>query len=150
MATEVNTLTISVLTRHSEDCPQINPQYKRCKCRKSVYNYEGGKVRWKSAKTHSWEQPERVEQDERDKRGPVKLRLREIEVAEAVKAEALKAGEVLLPDALKLLIENQKGISIGSLKPYESCARKLSRWADGKGLKYLSEIKPSMLAEWRA
>ena len=41
----VTSLTISVFTRHSTDCPKANnPQWKRCNCRKSLYIREDGKT----------------------------------------------------------------------------------------------------------
>ena len=36
-AEPIASLTISVFTRHSGDCPQTNPQWKRCGCRRSLY-----------------------------------------------------------------------------------------------------------------
>ena len=49
-----STFTITVFTRHSDDCSyKDNPQWKRCKCRKSIYLYEGGKKKYISAKTRS-------------------------------------------------------------------------------------------------
>jgi hypothetical protein len=59
----ISTSTISVFARHSADCPQReNPQWRRCKCRKSLYIYERGKVSYKSAKTRSWKQAEKFPQ----------------------------------------------------------------------------------------
>lgn len=50
-----------------------------------------GKTQYISAKTRSWEQAERVAQDERDKRDPVTIELQKIAEREAAKeaAEAL-------------------------------------------------------------
>jgi hypothetical protein len=63
-----------------------NPQWNRCACRKSLYIYEDGKVRYQSAKTRSREQAERIGRAERELRDPVKKRLEEIEAQEAAKA----------------------------------------------------------------
>jgi hypothetical protein len=63
-----------------------NPQWKRCKCRKSLYIREGGGTRYLSARTRSWEQAEKVAQTERDKRDPVKIELQNIAEREAAKA----------------------------------------------------------------
>jgi hypothetical protein len=69
-------LTITVFTRHSVNCPRQNdPQWKRCKCRKSLYIREGGKTRYISAKTRFWAEAERVARAEQDKRDPVKIAL---------------------------------------------------------------------------
>src|SRR5271165_4088862 len=105
MAYERNqsTITITVITRHSADCPQTDPKWKRCKCRKSLYIYEHGKVRYVSARTRSWEQAERVAQSERDKRDPVKLELQRIaeqKAAEAGRAAALETNQVTIAETL--------------------------------------------------
>jgi hypothetical protein len=86
-------ITISVFTRPSAECPKFdNPQWKRCKCRKSLYIPEGRKTIYVSAKTRSWEQAERLAQAERDKRDPVKAKLQNIAESEAAKdAVRLKA-----------------------------------------------------------
>lgn len=77
--TPLTSLTITVFTRHSGDCSKQNdPQWKRCKCRKSLYIREGGKTRYMSAKTRSWEEAERVARAELDKRDPVKIALQQI------------------------------------------------------------------------
>ena len=97
----VSTLTISVFTRHSSQCPQCgNPRWKRCKCRKSVYIYEAGKVSYKSAKTRSWEQAERIAQAERDARDPVKIERKKIAAAEEAERKIEEAQQVSLEVAL--------------------------------------------------
>src|ERR1700733_1684887 len=90
----IASLTISVFTRHSEECPQRdNPQWRRCKCRKSLYIREHGKTKYVSAKTRSWEEAERIARAERDKRDPVKIELQKI-------AEKGRLKRKLLSDAL--------------------------------------------------
>ena len=109
IAEPITTTTISVFTRHSEQCPRADePQWKRCNCRKSLYIREGGKTTHASAKTRSWDQAERLAQSERDRRGPVKAKLQKSAEAEAVKAEAeakadAEKAEKLVPlkDALR-------------------------------------------------
>src|SRR5271170_1455027 len=67
----ITSLTISVFARHSVDCPKgDDPQWKRCKCRKSIYIREDGKTTYVSAKTRSWTEAEEVAQRLRDKRNP--------------------------------------------------------------------------------
>ena len=90
----ISTSTITVFTRHSEDCSQRNPQWKRCKCRKSLHIYENGKKTVVSAKTRSWEDAEKVAQAERDKRDPVKIELARIASVEATKIAAEVAKEI--------------------------------------------------------
>jgi hypothetical protein len=102
------TVTVTVFTRHSEECPQKdNRQWKRCKCRKSLYIYSDGKVTYKSAKTRSWEQAERVAQTERDLRDPVKRKelqleeeIRKVQEQADVDAAARKANLITVSDAL--------------------------------------------------
>ena len=44
MPTAPSTFTISVFTRHSAKClHKNNPQWRKCKCRKSLYLYENGR-----------------------------------------------------------------------------------------------------------
>jgi site-specific recombinase XerD len=153
MAQEIvhSTTTISVFTRHAADCPQTNPQWKRCRCRKSLYIYEDGKVRYKSAKTRSWEQAERVAQAERDLRNPVMIQLREIEAQKAAAAERaseLEANQVTIEVALDRWLKSHKKLSGSSESAYRVVARKFRDWSVLRGPKYLAEITPEMLDEW--
>lgn len=143
----VSTLTITVFTRHSSDCTQReNPQWKRCKCRKSLYIYEGGKVTYKSAKTRSWERAERVAQGERDKRDPVKAELLKIAETEAAKdAVRLKP----LGEALEQWLSGMKTPGESSVEAYRSTTRTIRRWAEGVGVVCVSDVTPAMLDEWR-
>src|SRR5258708_39085422 len=106
-STEPQTTTISVFTRHSEDCPKSDPQWKRCNCRKSLYIYEDGKVSYKSAKTRSWEQAEKIADAERALRDPVKRALQAIEEAEAAKV-ALATNRVTVSAALDRCLASLK------------------------------------------
>jgi hypothetical protein len=67
------TTAVSVFTRHNRDCPQTNPQWKRCKCRKSLYIYDDGKDPVMGTSGTS-------SQAERDKRDPIKQEQRELDV----------------------------------------------------------------------
>ena len=107
----MSSLTISVFTRHSAECPQRdNPQWKRCKCRKSLYIYETGKVTYKSAKTRSWEQADLVAQAERDARNPVKIELQKIAEREAAKKAAEEGQKVSLETSLDQWFTGMKTI----------------------------------------
>jgi hypothetical protein len=112
------TTTITVFTRHSDDCPRTDPGWKRCKCRKSLYIYEVGKVRYLSAKTRSWEQAEKVAQSERDRRDPEKIALRRIAESEAAKSAALMAGAVSIETALDRWFVSMKISNSGTEKVY--------------------------------
>jgi len=139
----IASFTISVFTRHSVDCPQRdNPQWKRCRCRKSLYIREPGKTRYVSAKTRSWEQAERVAQIERDKRDPVKIQLQRIGETHAAKFKPL--GE-----ALEQWLAGMKTPGESSVEAYRSTTRRIRRWADHAGVVYVSDVTPALLDEWR-
>ena len=126
----IASLTISVFTRHSEDCAKHGaPQWKRCKCRKSLYIPEDGKTTYASAKTRSWEQAERVAQEERDKRDPAKIESQKIAEREA--AQSAKDAEQLKPltDALDQWLTGMKGPGVTPIHAYRSTTRKIQRWA---------------------
>ncbi len=96
-----STFTVTVFTRHSDDCSKrVDPQWKRCNCRKSLYLYEHGKVRYKSARTRSWEQALKVAEQEMDARDPIKKALKEIAQREEEKARQAKAREITIEAAL--------------------------------------------------
>jgi site-specific recombinase XerD len=143
----VTSLTISVFTRHAVDCPKRDdPQWKRCKCRKSLYIREGGKTHYISAKTPSWAEAEEMAQRERDKRNPVKIELQKIAESEAAKdAVRLKP----LGDALEQWLTGMKAPGQTSVEAYRSTARKILRWAVRVGVVYVSDVTPAMLDEWR-
>ena len=83
MANAPSTTTITVFARHSTECPQTNPQWERGTCRKSLSIYENGNKTYKSAKTRSWKQAERVAEAERNLGDPVMIQLREIAAQKA-------------------------------------------------------------------
>ncbi len=148
IAEPIALLTISVFTRHSEDCAKrADPQWKRCKCRKSLYIREGGKTQYLSAKTRSWEQAERVAQAERNKRDPVKIELQKIAESEAAKdAVRLKP----LADALEQWLAGMKAPGESSVTSYRSTTRKIQRWADSVGVVNVCDVTPALLDEWRS
>jgi hypothetical protein len=106
LSTSISPFTISVFTRHSKTCPKANkgPQFKGCKCRKSLYIRENGKTTYVSAKTRSFEQAERVKRAEMEKRDPLyytrlydyDVPRREKIVKEYISAPAAKFGEIYL------------------------------------------------------
>jgi integrase len=139
------TTTVTVFARHSGECKKTDPQWKRCNCRKSLYIYANGKVTYRSAKTRSWEQAERVAQAERDSRDPVKLRLREIEAAESAKA----AVAITVVAALDRWTKGFKDQPPSTAKAYRVSVAKITRWATLKKVKYLKDVTADMLDEWR-
>jgi site-specific recombinase XerD len=143
----VASLTIAVFTRHSVDCRYRNePQWRRCKCRKSLYIREGGKTRYISAQTRSWEQAEKFAQTERDKRDPVKMELQKIAEAEAAK-DAVRLKPI--SEALEQWLTGMKSPGDTSIDAYRSTTRRIQEWADHEGIHYVNDVTPGMLDEWR-
>ncbi|HEY0263632.1 MAG TPA: site-specific integrase [Granulicella sp.] len=154
-STELNTsLTISVFTRHSEDCPKRKDKHwRRCRCKKHLYIREHGETTYISAKTRSWEDAEKFAQRERDKRDPVKLALLNIAEREkllAEKEQGKQKGRKTIEAALKLWLAGMKSVADTSLGAYTSTGRRIQRWADRHNVVYVDEVLPSMLEEWRA
>ena len=154
IAEPITSTTISVFTRHSEKCPRRDePQWRRCKCRKSLYIREGGKTAYVSAKTRSWEEAERYAQSERDKRDPVQMKLQKIAEVEAEKKaaeEAAKPPVVPLKNALEQWLDGMKSPSDTSVNAYRSTTRGILRWAEREGIVNVSDVTPSALDKWRA
>jgi site-specific recombinase XerD len=146
----VSSTTITVFTRHSEQCPRADePQWKRCNCRKSLYIREGGKTTYVSAKTRSWDEAERFAQRERDKRNPVNIQLQKIAEAEMAKAEASAAKLVPLKNAFEQWLDGMKKPGDTSVNAYRSTARRILRWAERIGIVYVSDVTPAALDKWR-
>ena len=115
--TAYQTFTVTVLARHSPDCPQAkNPKWKRCNCRKQLYIYENGKASYKSVKTRSWEEAARAAQVERDLRDPVKMALREKARKEEERA-ASEAADVQTECTMRNLADRQKLYGAPSSRP---------------------------------
>jgi site-specific recombinase XerD len=137
-------LTITVFTRHSVNCPKQNdPQWKRCKCCKSLYIRESGKTRYISAKTRFWAEAERVARAELDKRDPVKIAL--LQISAKRKAQAKPIG-----DALDQWLAGMKTQTPTSLGAYKGTVRRIKRWADSIGVVNVRDVTPGMLDEWRS
>ena len=139
------TTTVTVFTRHSADCKKSDPQWKRCNCRKSLYIYADGKVTYKSAKTRSWETAEKAAQAERDARDPVLIRLKEIADAESAKA----SGAITVEAATDRWLKGFKEQPPSTAKAYRGMTAKVTRWATLKNVRYLKDVTPDMLDEWR-
>src|ERR1700733_7104053 len=149
-AEPIASLTITVFARHSVDCPKRDdPQWKRCKCRKSLYVRESGKTTYMSAQTRSWEEAEGVAQAERDKRNPVKIQLQKIAESEAAKRAAELAKLKPLEDALSQWIVGMKTPGDSSVAAYRSTTRTIQRWAARVGVEFVSDVTPALLDEWR-
>lgn len=144
------TFSVKVLTRHSAECPKRDdPTYRKCQCRKQLYLYENGKVRYISARTRSWAKAEEFMRVQIDARDPVKRALREIEYREAEKATALQAKEITVADALNQWLSGLPNGSRSRRVQFKSLATKLTSWAKEQGIVNIREIQPAMLYKWR-
>jgi integrase/recombinase XerD len=144
------TFSIKVLTRHSSECPKRDdPTFRKCNCRKQLYIYEHGKVRYVSAKTRTWAKAEEFMRREIDARDPVKRALLEIEEKETAKAAALEARQITVGDALDKWLAGLPKRSRSRTVQLRSLAGKLRSWADEQGIANLADIKPAMLYAWR-
>jgi site-specific recombinase XerD len=157
MANKPSTTTVTVFTRHGTykgvKCPKIDPQWKRCKCRKSLYIYENGRVTNLSARTRSWEEAEKFAQAERDKRDPRNIELARIEEAEAAKraAEIAKLGKrTTVIDALAGWLGTKKSPSKSSATTYKTFVRKVKDWAEAQGIVFMDEVTKLALGQWRS
>jgi integrase/recombinase XerD len=147
---ELTPTTISVYTRHSPDCPKkTDKNWKRCRCRKWLYIFEGGEDRRVSAGTRSWEQAEEVAQAERDRRNPVKQRLQEIKDQEAQKLVLTKAQNITVEDATGRWLRSIKSSSEETAVIYERAARRINTWAADLEIKSLTDVTADMLDQWR-
>jgi hypothetical protein len=78
-----------VFTRHTPTCDHKDDRlWRQCNCRKHLYIYEDGRVRFMSARTRAWKKAEALATTELAARDPVLRRLREIEDQEAAKRAA--------------------------------------------------------------
>ena len=147
---DLSTTTVSVFTRHSNDCPKHDdPQWRRCKCRKSLYVYESGKVKYISARTRSWEQAEKVAQQERDKRDPVKIELARIAAEEEAKKAVTKARESSIEAALDQWIAGFKVKTDSSTGASYATFRKwILQWAEAQEFSMLSDVTADALDAW--
>lgn len=149
-ATSPATVTVTVYTRHSPACPNRMDRYwRKCRCRKACYIYEGGE-HWRiSARTRSWEKAEEFARAERDRRDPVQQRLREIERAEAERAALHGAKANTIPDSTERWLRAQRWKSKETETIYRCAAKRINTWAADLGVAALSDVTADMLDEWR-
>jgi hypothetical protein len=97
---ELSTVTITVFTRHTSECPEKADRYwKRCNCRKALYIYEGGQDLIVSVKLRSWEQAERIATAQRLLRDPAEIERRRIQDDETAKKAAAEQAAIELSAA---------------------------------------------------
>jgi site-specific recombinase XerD len=93
---------------------------------------------------------ERFAQTERDKRDPVQRELLKIAESEAAKELASLPKLKTISEALEQWLNGMKSPGRTSLNAYRSTTRRIQRWADGVYAKYVSDVTPAALDEWRA
>jgi hypothetical protein len=146
-------VTISVVVRHSPDCPKKHPKYdwysRKCNCRKALYIFENGQNRTVSAKTRTWEDAEKFALAERNRRDPVKQRLREIEEQEAHKATLQQTQDTTILDATERWVLSQRPKTTETAKIYERAARSIRDGAADRGIERLSGITANELNQCR-
>jgi hypothetical protein len=154
-----STVTIKVIVRHSKACkdehPGLGQDYKDCNCRKHIYIYENGKDRPISAKTRSWEKAEQMAQAERDKRDPLKQRLKEIErivaagLTAMVTSQAAKSMTIEKAMDLWLKTKAQEVSAKSSKRTHKSVANRFRGWAEAQNIQTIAEITRINLDDWR-
>jgi integrase/recombinase XerD len=147
---ELTPATISVFTRHAPDCSKKSNRYeRRCKCRKWLYIFEGGKAHRVSAGTRSWEQAQIRAQAERERRDPVKRRLQEIQEREDQKAALTKTKNITVSEATHRWLKSQKSGSKETIVIYDRAARRINAWAEDQKIESLADVSADMLDLWR-
>jgi len=152
--------TVTVFTRHSAECDHKTDRiWRECKCRKHLYIYQDGKVRFMSAGTRSWNKAQELADAELAKYDPVNIRLREIEEREAASlaaltASALEAAKTMQPiTILQALrewdLETHKKPAFGSIQAIKTFMRKVEDWATEQGFRYLHEVSRESLRLWK-
>jgi integrase len=157
MADKPSTTTVTVFVRHGtykgKICPKTDPGWKQCKCRKSLYIYDGskttGKTKYMSARTRSWEQAEKLAQVERDKRDPGKILIQEIKAEEAKKAAAIKGGTLTVEVAVGrwlLSLPEEKEVT---QTVRNRAAWRIKEWAKDQKIETVRDVTPDALDLWR-
>ena len=129
------TTTVTVYTRHTAECPKRADRYwRRCNCRKVLDIYEGCAEQRVSARMRSWEQAKKLAQTERDRRDPVKRKLRKIEEAEAQRAALHNAKAITVQDAADRRLRSQGWESKETETIYRCAANRITTWAADTGV----------------
>ena len=156
--------TVNVVVRHSADCKDAakGPDWRRCRCPKSLRIYEDGRERRISAKTRSWEQADKFAQEYLDSFDADKQelkRLRATKERQQVKIE--EALALYLADMAARLGDNgtvsMARSLFGHVDPETKAVLKnghLFNWLDSlpptQRPTYISDFTPTLLTSWRA
>jgi hypothetical protein len=101
------------------------------------------------AKTRSWEQSEKFAQAERDRRDPVKQRLREIEEQEIHKTTLQQTQDITIDEATERWVASQRPETIGTARIYKRASGRIREWATDRGINRVSEMTANELDLWR-
>jgi site-specific recombinase XerD len=155
-----STTTIKVIVRHSKACrkkfPELTQESKNCCCRKSLYIYENGKDSIISARTRSWEEAENRAQAEKDKRDPLKQKVKELEArlaekeaATAAEAAALTAKKLSIKDATDRWLNAQKPKKESTRKAHKLAMSRIRDWAADAEIATIDAVSAVDLDKWR-
>jgi integrase/recombinase XerD len=156
MATNVQTQTVQVYTRHGSKCKfKADITSRKCKCPKWLYVYEGegrGAGRRISAKTRSWEEAEKEAQKLRDDFDPVKRELKRLKEKSVNKTVAITdVADAFRNDS------KSRGIAEETYIKNERCVRHLCQWLAARNsgklpsqrIETIDQITTPLLTEWR-
>jgi len=122
---------LQIYKRHIKSCPQTARHYRRCECPYWVEGSTEGVYRRESLQTKSYERATEL--------------VREM--------EAGKNGKrVLVKDATASFLDDAKvrGLQPTSLYKYQLLFRRLEAFAEGEGLRYITEVDIEALRRWRS
>lgn len=139
-------VTVTIFVRHSADCPDKDKGelWKRCRCRKQLRWFDGGKKYRESAKTRSWQLAEkearRIEAQYDPKR------------TASESSPSSSQSRATLANAIKLFLDEKRLQNVGpvSLKKYFRDLERLRVFMASKDKFYVEEITLQVLTEFRS
>src|ERR1700733_1600419 len=132
--------TITIITRHTASCShQVDPQYKRCSCWKSLRYFKGGKVVYEATKQRTWAGAERKKQ--------TKLQAMEEESRGAPppspKASVEEAVDLYIAD------KEQQGVQAGTVNKNRLTVHRLRDFCDLQNITSVAAITSAHLIAFR-
>lgn len=159
---EAKTRTARVVVRHGArcSCRRKGPEWRRCRCRKSLAIYESGAgSRYISAGTRSWEQAEKFRQQWLDARDPEKAELRRLRgERERQEKRIEEAVSLYITDLVTRLGDNgtvaMARSLLGRIDGNGAVERDghFFRWLGKQNPRpvFIGDIAPEHLVKWRA
>jgi integrase len=158
------TRTVKVIVRHSADCKDKDKgsEWRKCRCRKSLFVYEDGRDRRISAKTRSWEVAEKQAQDLCDSWDPEKQELKRLRAkAEATRVTIEEAVALYHADMIARLGDNGTvalaRALLGQIDPETKAVLNkghlftwLTTFSGARRPAYIADVTPADLTSWRA